>query len=82
MHEIMDYSGQAGEHFGKKQKQRAQLTCKGGGKGKGEGTSYIKQLGKWEVIREEIELRMPTRMSAYSRKVFIHGKAYKEVKML
>ena len=52
VHEIMDYSGQAGEHFGKKQKQRAQLTCKGGGKGKGEVTSYIKQLGKWDVIRE------------------------------
>ena len=53
VHEIMDYSGQAGEHFGKKQKQRAQLTGKGGGGKKGEGgSSYLKQLGKWEVIRE------------------------------
>ena len=61
----------------------AQLTGKGGGGGKGEGgSSYLKQLGKWEVIREEIAIQMPTRMSQYSRKVMLHGKAYKEVEVL
>jgi hypothetical protein len=77
----MDYSGQAGEHFGKKQKQR--LTGKGGGGEKGEGGSlYLKQLGKWEVIREEIAIQMPTRMGQYSRKIMLHGKAYKAVEVL
>ena len=66
------------------QKQRAQLTGKGGGgkKGEGGGSSYLKQLGIWEVVREEIAIQMPTRMSQYSRKVMLHGKAYKEVEVL
>ena len=42
----------------------------------------MKENRKWEVIREEIAIQMPTRMSQYSRKVMLHGKAYKAVEVL